>query len=255
MDTTRFDRLTREFAATRSRRGVLKLLAGAVGALGVTTLAGSSSLAQTCQNEGGDCSVHADCCGSLGCLDNTCAGVQAGCADPGEFCDSNDACCQGFYCNFDSVCAAAPECAGDGEGCDADEACCGRQTCDETNRTCGGPTAGPDCAEDRDCATEELCCDGTCSVSECCTANEDPNARCADGTACFEGSCDATDDTITVPSTGSGSGTDDTITLPSTGSGSGTDDSGRAGWLLGAAAIGGVAAAVIRRQPSDRTTS
>src|SRR4051794_9352625 len=131
MDTTRFDHLTRELATATSRRGVLKMLAGAAFAFGATTLVAPSSRAATC-------------------------------AEPGQGCTVNEDCCQGFYCNDDGVCAGAAECASAGGGCDADEVCCGELLCGE-DRTCAAAvSAGPECAADSECATDEICCGGVC---------------------------------------------------------------------------------------------
>lgn len=67
------------------------------------------------------------------------------------------------------------------------------------------------CASDADCAEDEICCAGTCRAIECCIDEADPNARCPEGTSCFEGICepvddDDDDDVTTLPETGVGPG-------------------------------------------------
>ncbi len=68
------------------------------------------------------------------------------------------------------------------------------------------------CATDADCADDEICCAEACRAIECCIDEDDPNARCPEGTSCFEGICEAVggndddddDDTPTLPTTGAG---------------------------------------------------
>jgi len=172
MKTNRFDQLTRDFATTRSRRGFMKLLAGAALAMGSTAVRVPSLLAATCVDANGECTVDGDCCGRL--------------------------------------------------------------TCQEDG-TCGGPSAGSECAGDDECADGEICCGGTCAAIACCIDDEDPNARCAAGTSCFEGYCDPIETTTVETGTGG------TTVLPGTGTGGSDDHS--ASMLLGAAVLGGAAAA------------
>jgi hypothetical protein len=74
------------------------------------------------------------------------------------------------------------------QDCTTDADCAGGQTCVEGVCTADGP---PPCATDVDCTGEgEICCAGGCLAIECCIDDEDPNARCPDGTSCFEGMCD-----------------------------------------------------------------
>ncbi len=67
------------------------------------------------------------------------------------------------------------------------------------------------CETDADCADDEICCAEACRAIECCIDEDDPNARCPEGTSCFEGVCEAVggtddDDALTLPSTGAGPG-------------------------------------------------
>lgn len=54
----------------------------------------------------------------------------------------------------------------------------------------GGALAQTPCENDDACAEGEICCAGACRVLECCIDDPDPNARCPEGTSCFEGQCD-----------------------------------------------------------------
>lgn len=280
MDTTRFDRLTRDLATAKSRRGVLKLLIGGGAAVGAAAAFAPSSRAAGTVPAGGTCAV-------------------------------NDDCIQGYYCNFDLICASAPECSNAGGGCDADEACCGDLICGNDRKCavdtaecavdddctgdeicCGGtcaaiqcciddedpnarcpegtscfegvcdPVGGGECSADSDCATDEICCGGTCAPIACCIDDEDPNARCPDGTSCFEGVCDPLCTDAACPAgtcccgTGAQAGCDASCcapvgggttgnagngtTLPATGSGA--RESGASTWVVGAAVLGGAAA-------------
>jgi hypothetical protein len=203
MDDNRFDRLTRKLATTPSRRGVLKLLGGAVVALGATAVIVPSSRAQSsaeCVGAEESCTVNEDCCGRLTCgEDGTCGGPSAGCV-------------------------------GAEEACTVDEDCCGRLTCGEDGN-CGGPS-------------DEICCDGACAAIACCIGDDDPNARCPEGTSCFEGVCDE------IGSGTDGGDTDGVTELPSTGAGPDSDET--SAWLLGAAALGGVAAMAAARLRTSR---
>ena len=47
------------------------------------------------------------------------------------------------------------------------------------------------CGSDEECAADEICCAGVCAAIQCCIDEADPNARCPEGTTCFEGYCDS----------------------------------------------------------------
>ena len=208
MDDNRFDHLTRRLALTRSRRGALKLLGGGVVALGAAVVIAPSTRAQSTE-----------------------------CADAGESCSLDSDCCGRFYCGEAGTCdGASAGCTGAEGSCSTDDECCGRLICGEDGN-CGGPSAGSECADDVDCAKNEICCGGNCLSIAWCIDDKYPNARCPKGTTCFEGVCDA-----------DGGGTGNVSTLPATGAGPQTHESNS--WLLGAAALGGVAAAAARLRPS-----
>jgi LPXTG-motif cell wall-anchored protein len=108
------------------------------------------------------------------------------------------------------------------------------------------------CGNDDECATDEICCNGVCAAIECCIDEEDPNARCPEGTSCFEGYCDVICE-ITGCDDGECCCDDGTcssyccetpVVLPATGSGS-TSEGGA--WVA-AAAVGGAAAYLAARK-------
>jgi hypothetical protein len=240
MDDNRFDHLTRRLALTRSRRGALKLLGGGVVALGAAAVIVPSTRAQSteCADAGESCSLDSDCCGRFYCGEaGTCDGASAGCTEAEGTCSTDDECCGRLTCGDDGKCGGpSAGCTGAEGSCSTDDECCGRLICGEDGN-CGGPSAGSECADDVDCAKNEICCGGTCAAIACCIDDKDPNARCPKGTTCFEGVCDA-----------DGGGTGNVSTLPATGAGPQTHESNS--WLLGAAALGGVAAAAARLRPS-----
>jgi hypothetical protein len=176
----------------------------------------------TCSEEGGPCSNHFECCGLQLCEDY---GDGSGTCGPG-ICGTADAycgdaplgaipCCDGYQCVEDECFA----CAVEGEDCAADDDCCDGICCagacsaseccideiDPNARCAAGTTCvegvceadGGNCAaESEECATDDTCCEGICCAGwcrtvECCTDDVDPNARCPEGTSCFEGICEA----------------------------------------------------------------
>ncbi|MDP9368768.1 MAG: twin-arginine translocation signal domain-containing protein, partial [Chloroflexota bacterium] len=62
----------------------------------------------------------------------------------------------------------------------------------------GATFAQESCTTDDDCDAEEICCAGACRAIECCIDEDDPNARCPEGTRCFEGVCDPVDGACTT---------------------------------------------------------
>jgi hypothetical protein len=203
VDTQRFDLLTRHLAQSHSRREAIKAFAASVLGLGAVSLVGRGALAQDC------------------------AGIQ-------EACSTNADCCEGYTCNENYICIALAECATEGQGCAADGQCCGDAICcagacrsiecciDEAdpNARCpegtscfegvcdpiGSQTA---CSSDDECGEGEICCAAACRAIECCIDDADPNARCPEGTSCFEGVCDPVGSQTggSLPNTGTGTGT------------------------------------------------
>jgi hypothetical protein len=176
-----------------------------------------------CEASGNDdCTVNSDCVVSAGESGLCCAGqcVTTECCGTGDTVN-----CGNFrICTAAGVCedVEEPECESD-DDCE-DPLVCVQGAC---------VTGGTPCEDDTDCVAEQagegaICCAGFCREIECCIDDEDPNARCPDGTSCFEGVCDEIDN---------GGGTP---TLPNTGAGAGGGSS--ASLLLGAAALAGGAA-------------
>ena len=106
MDHQRFDEFTRQIGVGRSRRQVIKLLAGGLAA-GLLGVAGRGrAAAQTCGVLGDDCTGNADCCTGLVCFEALCDNPSGLCMDEGEFCGSAGLeCCEGLDCT-DDYCAA-----------------------------------------------------------------------------------------------------------------------------------------------------
>jgi hypothetical protein len=188
---------------------------------------------------GGPAQGEIPCCDGLSCIDGSCQPI---CANEGEACGILDGlkvfCCEGLACNSESVCEEiiVLECAVDSDCVAAD-------------------------AGDVDAA---ICCGGFCITGiECCIDDEDPNARCPEGSSCFEGVCvfackgdaDCDSGTCCCPD---GSCSDDcceevpppesggVTALPTTGVGGGN---GGGTALLGAALAAGAAAYLAGKKP------
>jgi hypothetical protein len=120
-------------------------------------------LGEECSDEG-----RFGCCDRLTCIDSTCQPI---CAEEGANCDTSEGiailCCEGLACNSEGVCEeiVSAEC--------------------EVDADCVTAAAG-----DVDAA---ICCAGVCRQIECCIddilTGADPNARCPEGSSCFEGIC------------------------------------------------------------------
>lgn len=92
-----------------------------------------------CQEEGGGCSVDADCCGAVLCANGFCGGTYVPKHLAGAECTSSDQCSQG---------GGATICADNGIVTDGPLNCC---------RSAGGT-----CTAGADCRGGLLCVDGTC---------------------------------------------------------------------------------------------
>lgn len=191
-----------------------------------------------CQAEGAGCKSDLDCCDGLVCPEGTCVPPEPVCAVEGEACSNIDgvaiSCCEELEC-VDGTCTVVVECVAEGEACEVDGDCC-----------------------------TGICCGGACRDIECCIDDPNPNDRCDDGQACFEGVCEGVS-TGCSDDSGCGTGTcccddascsadccpDDPVTqLPDTGAGLGQ---GRASGWFGAAIAGAAAAFLggrkLREQP------
>lgn len=235
VDGQRFDDATRLLGAGASRRSVIKRMAGALMGLGAAGVAGRRASAGACLGEGSSCNAEADaCCAAdgLSCIDSTCqlACVESGadcggksgavcctglvcadnntcveppptCIEAGESCllaGVTIGCCEGLVCGEGGLCVAA--CQAEGDPCKAPSDCCDGLVCGAEN-TCEVvevcAAEGDACSADSDCCAG-ICCGGACRDIACCIDDEDPNARCPEGTACFEGVCDPVEQTCGV---------------------------------------------------------
>jgi hypothetical protein len=198
MDQQRFDDLTRAMAAGTTRRRALKVFGGLAAGIGAMRFADRSALAGGCEEEGNACASEADCCQGLFCSNFVCSSAEI-CGVAGDPCPVDFSagvratltpdCCTGFVCGLGGVCVSI--CAEEGDGCETSDDCCEDLVCSEG--VCVVPALcaeeGGSCEGDADCC-EGICCAGSCRNIECCIDEEDPNARCPEGTSCFEGICD-----------------------------------------------------------------
>lgn len=116
-----------------------------------------------------------------------------------------------------------------------------------------GALAQLGCGSDEQCAESEICCNGVCAAIQCCIDEADPNARCPEGTSCFEGYCDelcsyygCEDGACCCPDNSCSADCCNTPinVLPATGSGA---ESTGGAWVA-AAAVGGAAAYLAARK-------
>lgn len=150
MDDRRFDNLTRALSGTRSRRQLLRSLAGAAAAL----LVPGAANAAPCGKEGQQCG----CCRSdLTCTNGTCC--------------LNDRVCNGACCPVGYTCqgGACVRTGGGGNpgGCPAGQAKCGKScidissdvaNCGSCGHVCPGPTPGT-------CQGAAICTNGVCGFA------------------------------------------------------------------------------------------
>lgn len=249
MDGPRFDRLTRAFASTSSRRSAIKALIGFTGAVAgaaVTQEADARTIGSrptippppppacpagqmcngTCCTSGQTCCNGACCTGS--CTNGLCCPPQtsacgSNCCPAGLACCGNQ-CCDPSLCSpTGSHCCAAgtnvcgEECCQPGDDCCDGECCFGvcfgeEMCCPRPQIVCQGGCCPPG---DIVCCDIDGCCDGACTAGGLC---------CPAGTSvCGETCCDnASEDccgTICIPKEGCCS--DSECTLPETCGGGG----------------------------------
>jgi hypothetical protein len=209
MKTNRFDEMTKQLAAGRSRRDLLRMMIGGAAAIAAVRVVDRVEAQGTCVFEtGASCESNANCCEPYVCFEAQCD-IPKGCVDPGQLCVDDFPCCDGSLC-VEGVCSEAGICIGSGGQCDVvvDE-CCAPYTCFEG--ICDIPRG---CVGEGDpCAIDFPCCDDAVCVSGVCTTPDD----------------DDDDDDVGVTS------------LPETGSGA---TAGDASTWTGAALAGGAAAVV-----------
>ncbi len=262
MEQQRFEDLTRGLAQARSRREVVKAVFGTLLAGGVIGAQRGGVLAQTPCTDDTACADTDICCGGF-CRELECCIEDA---DPNARCPEGTSCFEGVCdpidepvaCESDDTCSEGEICCAG--ACRAIECCiddadpnarcpegtsCFEGVCDPIDE----PGA---CSSDDECGEGEICCAGGCHAIECCIDDDDPNARCPEGTSCFEGVCDPIE-------TGEGDGTDGgsnppVVSLPATGSGSAArDGSSMLGAILagGAALAAGLGLRARRAQPAE----
>lgn len=166
MDGDRFDALARTvfLAAGRSRRALLRLLAGGAGAAGLGHLLGGTAAA-VCKAAGKPCGAGDECCSKL------CAGGRCVCRQVGDRCAGGANCCsrickQGF-CRC--VLTDDGDCPPDRYCCDNGfcEKCCTHSHCPANAKCCRRSfcKADVECGQDKDCGIGNRCKD--CEVCVC----------------------------------------------------------------------------------------
>lgn len=167
MDGSRFDSLAKTIGGDRSRRSLIKKLAGGLaGAVAIGVPARASALPI-----GSYCSKDSDCdhYGSM-CKDGTCQCPEGQYAPDGSHCEPIDCPYGKTWCGEEQKCIKEDQCCG---GCGYGEQCC--------NGTCI-PEDG--CCDDYDCSGGKVCnsyshicvcpegeteCDGKClKPGQCC---------------------------------------------------------------------------------------
>jgi hypothetical protein len=245
---------------------------------------GTSCFEGTCDPIGEPivCTADTDCGEGEICCAEACRPIQCCIDDP----DPNARCPEGTTCN-EGQCVPVETPCSDDTGCADGEICCANvcrpiQCCiDEADpnarcpegTTCNEGQCVPvetPCSDDTGCADGEICCANVCRAIECCIDEADPNARCPEGTSCFEGICtpvgDDTDDgvddgTDDETDDGTDDGTDDStddvgvVALPETGAGTGA--AGKppvmSALLAGGAAVAAAFSAMSWRKRADGT--
>jgi hypothetical protein len=164
VDSTQFDRMTKDWAVGTSRRWVLRvLLGGALSAL-LTTLGFQRGAAAACD-------ADSDCNDSRSCTENKC--VNRSCTYPpkpeGVACPEGGNPCTADVCDGAGHCVHLPK--ADGESCGADRVCSQLHCCPVTRPTF--------CSETGSCTnlkTDESNC-GSCGH------------QCPGSRVCRRGSC------------------------------------------------------------------
>ena len=161
MDDRRFDRLARMVARRRSRRGVVRGLAG----LAALVAAGRAAAPVAAESPGQPCTHDAQCVWDFGqehvCADNgfDYDGPYNCCTFAGNRCASHEACCFDAVC-LGGVCATQQVFAGSGDPCGYGQEC----RAADTALTCDYNATTEDyrcCAyEGGRCASDEGCCGG-----------------------------------------------------------------------------------------------
>lgn len=186
MDGNRFDDIVRTLGAGRSRRGVLKTFAAALGAVGLTSVGATADAKEakiTLCHKPGTAAEHAITVAQSAVpahvrhgdyVGECCADDVLTCVDPatgqGTCCPATTNPCATTVCNADGSCGEAP--ANEGAVCgEAADACSAAPVCTGTATACpaavsactGGPCINGTCAEA--CAASEP---GACNAYSAC---------------------------------------------------------------------------------------
>jgi Cys-rich repeat protein len=209
MDGNRFDSMTRALGQGRSRRGVVKGLAGAaLGAVGLARFgaadaASNSACAKFCAQVFGANTTAAGQCTSnaakgtgpcVACRGNAANYCNGGCTTDYQTDPINCGAC-GHSCNDGNACTtdscSAGHCVYTPVTCDAGDACNAPAACDPATG-CGSttPLTGPSCDSGTG-AGSGTCQSGSCMANQTCVGITPGTAQCASDTDCPSGqSCE-----------------------------------------------------------------
>jgi hypothetical protein len=185
LDGRIFDQLTRAVNGTDSRRGTLKLIAGAALAAAVATISPVAARKhgkgkhkghkknKKCRQLNLSCSGKKQCCPGLTCTNGTCQQPQQQAA-----CTANSDCGAGQICVGGSCVQQPPP----QPECTVDSDCAAGKIC--VNGSCVVPP--PECTINNDCGIDEICESGHCVLIECPGGDDD----CDGNELCVEGFCE-----------------------------------------------------------------
>lgn len=93
MDGRCFDKLTKAFNESPSRRGVLGVFAGGL----IASVVGAGEAAAACGKTGAQCNNTRDCCRRYFCSNNEC--VRRTCGKLNDKCKNDKDCCRQYVCD------------------------------------------------------------------------------------------------------------------------------------------------------------
>jgi hypothetical protein len=212
-----FDALARSLATRRSRRAVLRGLAGAlVAAVAGRATQEPAAAAVLCHGYGGFCTTDASCCQTEAstCHQGRCCPTARicgdGCCRNGQHCD-NGACkwnhCKGYggLCGSDAACCQTEASTCNHGRCCPTELVCGAGCCRHHEQCVGGLCVPKICKRyGALCSTDVACCQtepSTCHQGKCCPTDLICGDRCClHGRQCITGDiCCRPERTCTAP--------------------------------------------------------